>query len=138
MTEQQKGKDRRALRALGHHLKPVVQIGQQGVTPAVVEATSEALDTHELIKVKVLESAPAGRFETARELAEASSSQLVQVLGRTMLLYRPLPEEKKRRPPKAALHGHIGGEGDRPAARTPRRAITQGARREGAPGRRKS
>lgn len=123
MTET-RGKDRRALRALGHHLKPIVQIGQQGVTPAVIQATSEALDTHELIKAKVLESAPAGRFETARELAEATASELVQVLGRTILLFRPAPEGK---PPKAALHGHIGGEGDRPAARMPRRAITQGA-----------
>jgi len=135
LTER-KGKERRALRALGHHLRPVVQIGQQGVSPAVVEATSEALDTHELIKVKVLESAPQDRFETARALAEATSSELVQVLGRTLLLYRPAPEEGagKRRPPKAALHGHIGGEGDRPAAGSPKRAITQGARRGRAPG----
>lgn len=135
MTER-KGKERRALRALGHHLRPVVQIGQQGVSPAVVEATSEALDTHELIKVKVLESAPQDRFETARALAEATSSELVQVLGRTLLLYRPAPEEGagKRRPPKAALHGYIGGEGDRPAAGSPKRAITQGARRGRAPG----
>lgn len=124
---ERKGRDLRELRALGHHLKPVVQIGQQGVTPGVVEATSEALDTHELIKVRVLESAPVGRFETARELADATSSELVQVLGRTILLHRPVPEDKRRGPPKAALHGHIGGEGDRPAAGTPRRAITQGS-----------
>lgn len=94
----QSGKDRRALRALGHHLKPVVQIGQQGVTSAVIQATSEALDTHELIKVKVLESAPHGRFEVARELAEATSSELVQVLGRTILLFRPAPEPRAPAP----------------------------------------
>lgn len=132
MTER-KGKERRALRALGHHLRPVVQIGQQGVSPAVVEATSEALDTHELIKVKVLESAPEDRFETARALAEATSSELVQVLGRTILLYRPSPEDEapKRRPPKAALHGYIGGEGDRPDRRSgrSRRAPGAGGRR---------
>jgi len=106
-----------------------VQIGWQGVTPAVVRAVSEALDVHELIKVKVLESAPKGRFETAQELAEAASAELVQVLGRTMLLYRPAPQpqEKRKGPPRAALHATIGGAGDRPAARMPRRAITQGA-----------
>mgnify|MGYP000961763161 CR=1 FL=1 len=125
-----RGKDRRALRALGHHLRPVVQIGHQGVTPAVVEATSRALDDHELVKVKVLESAPEDRFETARSLAEATSSELVQVLGRTILLYRPSEEgESAPRPPKAAPHGHVGGEGDRPAAGARKRAIPQGARR---------
>lgn len=124
-----KGKDRRALRALGHHLRPVVQIGHQGVTPAVVEATSRALEDHELVKVKVLESAPQDRFATARGLAEATASELVQVLGRTILLYRPSTKEKAPRPPKAALHGHVGGEGDRPAAGVRKSAITQGARR---------
>ena len=124
------GKDRRALRALGHHLHPLVQIGQQGITDSLVTATLDALADHELVKVKVLEGAPVDRREAAAELAAATSSELAQVLGRTFLLYKPNPEEPKIGvgvPPKAALHGHIGGEGDRPAARRPRRAITQGA-----------
>lgn len=132
------GKDRRALRALGHHLKPVVQIGQQGLTPALVEATREALVAHELIKVKVLEGAPIGRKEAAAQLAKDTDSELAQLLGKTFLLYRPHPEEPRIKvgvPPKAALHGHVGGEGDRPAARKPKRAITQGAADEGAPAR---
>jgi RNA-binding protein len=124
------GKDRRALRALGHHLNPVVQIGQQGITVGVIDAAQEALADHELIKVKVLEGAPLDRKEAAEELARETDSQLAQVLGRTFLLYRPHPTEPKIKvgePPKAALHGHIGGEGDRPAARKPKRAISQGA-----------
>lgn len=124
------GKDRRALRALGHHLEPVVQIGRQGITAALVEATIDALITHELIKVKILEGAPVDRKEAAAQLAEETGSELAQVLGRTFLLYKPNPTEPKivvGKPPKAALHGHVGGEGDRPAARKPRRAITQGA-----------
>ncbi|WP_373048891.1 ribosome assembly RNA-binding protein YhbY [Vulgatibacter sp.] len=124
------GKDRRALRALGHHLKPVVQIGQQGVTIGIIDAALDALDDHELIKVKVLEGAPVDRKEAAAKLAEETGAQLAQVLGRTFLLYKPNPKEPKIRigePPTAALHGHIGGEGDRPAARKPRRAISQGA-----------
>lgn len=131
------GKDRRALRALGHHLRPVVQIGQHGISPAVVDATSEALAAHELVKVKVLEACPLDRHEAGKVLAEETGAELVQVLGRTCLLYRQRREEegKKRAPPRAALHGHIGGEGSRPAARTPRRSITQGALGEGPPGR---
>lgn len=124
------GKDRRALRALGHHLEPVVQIGRQGITAALVEATIDALITHELIKVKILEGAPVDRKEAAAQLAEETGSELAQVLGRTFLLYKPNPDAPKivvGKPPKAALHGHVGGEGDRPAARKPRRAITQGA-----------
>lgn len=131
------GKDRRALRALGHHLKPVVQIGQHGFTENLVEATLQALEDHELIKVKVLEGAPVDRREVARQLADATGAELAQVIGRTFLLYKPHPTEPKigvGNPPKAALHGHIGGEGDRPAAGKPKRAITQGAAGEGAPG----
>lgn len=131
------GKDRRALRALGHHLKPVVQIGQHGLTGGLVEATLQALEDHELIKVKILEGAPVEKREVAQELAQATGAEVAQVLGRTILLYKPHPTNPKigvGTPPKAALHGHIGGEGDRPAAGKPKRAITQGAADEGAPG----
>jgi RNA-binding protein len=124
------GKDRRALRALGHHLNPIVQIGQQGITIGVIDAAQQALADHELIKVKVLEGAPVDRKEAAAELARETDSAVAQVLGRTFLLYRAHPTEPKIKigePPVAALHGHIGGEGDRPAARKPRRAISQGA-----------
>lgn len=133
------GKDRRALRALGHHLKPVVQIGQQGITVGIIDAAAAALDDHELIKVKVLEGAPVDRKEAAEELARETGAELAQVLGRTFLLYKPHPTEPKIRvgePPRAALHGHIGGEGDRPAARRPKRAISQGAADEKPAGRR--
>lgn len=133
------GKDRRALRALGHHLKPLVQIGQQGITDGLVDATAQALADHELVKVKILEGAPVDRREAAAELAKRTGAELAQVLGRTFLLYLPHPTDPKIRvgePPKAALHGHIGGEGDRPAARKPRRAATQGAGDEKPAGRR--
>ena len=130
------GKDRRALRALGHHLKPIVQIGQGGITPGLIEAVGEALADHELIKVKVLEGAPLERDEAADELAEALGAEVAQTLGRTILLYRENPEDRKvplpgkplpPEAPAAARHAHVGGEGDRPAARKPKRAITQGA-----------
>lgn len=133
------GKDRRALRALGHHLKPVIQIGQQGITAALVEASIDALATHELIKVRILEGAPIDRKEAAAQLSEETGSALAQLLGRTFLLYKRNPDSPKIEvgtPPKAALHGHVGGEGDRPAARKAKRAITQGAADE-APGAKK-
>lgn len=82
------GKQRRYLRALGHHRSTVLQIGHEGVTEAVVRQANEQLEAHELIKVKVSENAPEGRHETAEDLAARCHAHLAQVLGRTALLYR--------------------------------------------------
>jgi RNA-binding protein len=79
------GKQRRFLRALGHHLNPVVQIGHEGISDALVKQTSEQLEAHELIKVKIGEG---DRHEAAELLAQRTSSEVAQVLGRTALLYR--------------------------------------------------
>jgi RNA-binding protein len=89
------GKQRRALRALGHHLDPVVQVGREGVSPAVIEAAGQALWDHELIKVKVGEGSPLDRHEVAEALARATGSDVAQVLGRTLLLYRRRAEDPK-------------------------------------------
>jgi RNA-binding protein len=83
------GKQRRYLRALGHHLEPVLQIGHEGLSETVVAQANTQLDAHELIKVKVGESSPLSRHDAASQLAGATSSSLAQVLGRTFLLYRP-------------------------------------------------
>ena len=87
------GKQRRYLRGLGHHLDAVVQVGKDGLTEGLVGATDAALEQHELIKVRLGESAPGDRHEVASELAAATSAELVQVLGRTLLLYRRRAEE---------------------------------------------
>ncbi|MBF5045092.1 ribosome assembly RNA-binding protein YhbY [Aggregicoccus sp. 17bor-14] len=88
------GKQRRALRALGHHLDPVVLVGQNGVTDAVVAAVDQALHDHELIKVKVNEG-PEDRKEAAQRLAEATGAELAQLLGRTALLFKKRDEDSK-------------------------------------------
>ena len=87
------GKQRRHLRALGHHLTVVVQIGHQGVSEALVKQTDAQLEVHELIKVKLSENAPEGRKDGAALLAEKTSAHLAQVLGRTALLYRRRKEK---------------------------------------------
>jgi RNA-binding protein len=88
------GKQRRKLRALGHHLDPVLLVGHQGVTDAVISAADEALEDHELIKVKVHEG-PDDRHDAAQKLAEATGAQIAQVLGRTALLFRKRKEDSK-------------------------------------------
>lgn len=89
------GKQRRALRALGHGLSPVTQIGKGGLSAQLVEAVDQALTTHELIKVKLLESAGVDRHDAAAQLATQTRSEVAQVLGNTILLYRPDPDEPR-------------------------------------------
>ncbi len=89
------GKAVRALRALGHHLDPVVQIGKEGITDALRKAVDEALLAHELIKVRVGTEAPVERKDAALELSAQTGAFLAQVLGRTFLLYRRHPKKPK-------------------------------------------
>ncbi len=98
---------RRSLRAAGHHLSPVVQVGKEGVTEAVLAQVDQALFDHELIKVKSGTETPEDRFATAEAIAAgAEGSQLAQILGRTLLLYRRHPDKPRFEPlpapPKAA------------------------------------
>jgi RNA-binding protein len=85
----------RYLRGLGHHLDPVVQVGKEGITDALVAALREALTAHELVKVKVLAEAPVDRKEAGPELATRTGATLAQVLGRTVLLYKRHPQKPK-------------------------------------------
>lgn len=89
------GKQRRTLRALGHHLTPVVQVGHKGVTEELLAAVEQALKDHELVKVRVGTEAPEGRKETADALAAGTKSELAQVLGRTLLLFKKRKEKSK-------------------------------------------
>ena len=82
-------KQRAFLRSLANRLKPVVWIGKQGLADEVVTAVSSALTTEELIKVKILESAPVERRQAGAALEAATDAALVQVVGRTLVLYRP-------------------------------------------------
>lgn len=83
------GKQKRHLRAIGHNLKPVIQIGKREIEEALINETNAALDHHELVKVKLLESCMLDKHESSRILAMACNAEIAQVLGRTFLLYRP-------------------------------------------------
>jgi RNA-binding protein len=87
------GKQRRKLRALGHHLEVVVQVGQQGLTPGVLAAVEQALFDHELIKVRVPEGRE--RRDVAEQLARETGAEVAQVLGRTALLFKKREEDSK-------------------------------------------
>jgi RNA-binding protein len=83
------GKQRRHLRARGHQLRPLVQIGAGGATEAVARALDQALAHHELVKVRVLEANGDELEKLAAGLSAGTRSAHAQTLGRTLLFYRP-------------------------------------------------
>jgi RNA-binding protein len=95
------GKQKSHLRSLAHPLKPVVQIGHQGLTDGVVAALEVALERHELIKVKVSAEAEVEASELAEGIEKATHSQVAQIIGRTVVLYRRREQSPKIVLPRA-------------------------------------
>ena len=92
-----RGSERADLRAEAHHLSPTVHVGQHGLTPALISSLDDALRTHELVKVKLGKSADVKAKDAAGELAGATGSEVIQVIGRTATFYRENPELKKKK-----------------------------------------
>ncbi|WP_281888346.1 ribosome assembly RNA-binding protein YhbY [Paenibacillus sp. YYML68] len=88
------GKQKRHLRSLAHHLTPIFQVGKGGVNEHIFRHIEEAIETRELIKLSVLNNNDEDRHEIARELAEGSGSELVQVIGSTIVLYKESKDHK--------------------------------------------
>lgn len=91
-------KQRKYLKGLAHHLKPCVQVGDKGVSSAVIAKVSAELENHELIKVKLGE-APLKAKDAGPILAEHTAAALVQVIGKTVVLYKPREKEPEIRLP---------------------------------------
>lgn len=88
------GKQKGFLRSMGNEMDPILQIGKGGVTEAVIAQTDETLEARELIKGRVLPNSMEDVQRAAAELAERTSAELVQVIGRNFLLYR----QSKKKP----------------------------------------
>ena len=82
------GKQVRQLRALAHHLNPIIHIGRSGVSDGVVEQTEECLEAHELVKCAVQDGCGLEARDAANALAEMTESEVVQVIGHRFALYR--------------------------------------------------
>ena len=89
------GKQKRYLRALAHPLKPVVNLGKQGLSQETRREIEVQLLDHELIKLKVLDNCPLTKKECVEELSRAKSLEVVQVIGKTLVLYCPHSDEPK-------------------------------------------
>lgn len=81
-------KQRKDLKSRAHHLKPVIQVGQHGISEAVIKETNLALDTHELIKVQIQQGERDQRLLDAQALASATHAELVHHIGKIFILYR--------------------------------------------------
>jgi len=86
---------RKEKRSDAHHLDPVVMIGADGLTPAVVKETNAALNAHGLIKVRVLSDDRANRESIFAELADQLSAAPIQHIGKLLVLWRPMPEKEE-------------------------------------------
>ncbi len=89
------GKQKRLFRAQANQIKATVTVGKVGVTEQVKKFIDQAFNNKELVKVRILDTSPADCRQVAGELSELENTEVVQVLGRTVLLYRPLPDEKE-------------------------------------------
>jgi RNA-binding protein len=87
-------KERAALRAKAHHLSPKLHIGKEGVTDPVLQTLDDVLRTQELVKVALTKQAEDEPKELANALAQAMRADVVQVIGRTMTLFREKEDEK--------------------------------------------
>jgi RNA-binding protein len=83
------------LRGQAHALKPVVLLGQHGYTPAVAAEINQALTDHELIKIKLPSDDRQWRIETAQAICTELQAELIQTIGKTVVLYRKRPEASK-------------------------------------------
>lgn len=87
------GKEKRVMRARANTVKPSVQIGKEGLSEKTQNFITEAFNNKDLVKVKVLDNCPEDYKEIAKRLSAIENTEVVQTLGRTILLYRPLEEE---------------------------------------------
>ncbi len=93
-----RGFQRKYLKGLAHKLKPLVVVGQKGLTETVVRSVDEALNRHELIKVRFLEIKDKGRkVELVERIQRQTQSQAVGILGHIAIFYRPHPNPQNRR-----------------------------------------
>lgn len=89
-------KERAALRAEAHHLSALVHVGHNGITPAIHQTLDDALRTKELVKIQLTKTADVNLKTAAGELAKTVDADVVQVIGRTVTLYRKNPELERK------------------------------------------
>jgi putative YhbY family RNA-binding protein len=134
-------KQRQALKAQAHGLKPVVRLGSAGLSASVLKEIDRALVAHELIKVKVPGDDRAERDRIYTTVADHLSAARVQSIGKLLVLFRPAPEESEATPvrggaarsTKAPAKGPISAPSPRPGRSAPQRRDVERVKRTPAP-----
>ncbi|MCC8126721.1 MAG: ribosome assembly RNA-binding protein YhbY [Clostridiales bacterium] len=90
-------KQRAYLKGLAMTMDPIFQIGKSSVTPELTTAISEALEARELIKISVLNNCDEDAKSIAETVAGRTKSQVVQVIGKKIVIYKPAKDEKRRK-----------------------------------------
>ncbi len=90
-------KQRATLRAIANGIDPIMQVGKGGISENLIKTVSDALDAKELIKMKVLDNSAESAKSAAEELAVATESDVVCVVGTKFVLYKQSSKEKNRK-----------------------------------------
>ncbi|MFK4997628.1 ribosome assembly RNA-binding protein YhbY [Bacillus sp. N9] len=88
------GKQKRFLRSKAHHLDPIFQVGKGGVNENMIKQINDALEARELIKVSILQNCEDDKETIAASLVEGTGADLVQVIGKIIVLYKESVEKK--------------------------------------------
>ena len=91
-------KQRKHLKALAHHRKPVVHVGNAGITAPVVREITQALDAHELLKIRLPGVERDARHRLLEEICEATGAEAVQEIGRVAIIYRRAKKTRLKLP----------------------------------------
>lgn len=112
------------LKARAHHIDPVVLLGSQGLTEAVIKEIDRALKSHELIKVRVPGDDRDEREAMYAQIADQLDAARIQSIGKLLVFWRPLPPDEKARSPKAPARPPVTAKG--PALRKTASKATSG------------
>ena len=137
---------RKDLRRIAHHLKPVVTVAERGLTPSVSAEIERALVDHELIKIRITTNDRSAREATAVEICAAGGAALVAQIGKIAVIFRPNPAARPhlsnlqrpapvKRPTTPDPSGTARPKHKKPAATRPSAPGQPAARRKAAPGR---
>ncbi len=89
------GKQKSYLRSKAHHLNPIFQVGKGGVNSNMTEQIGQALEVRELLKVSILQNCEENKKDIAEQLVRGTRSDLVQVIGNIIVLYKESRENKQ-------------------------------------------
>ena len=89
------GKQRAELKKLSHGMRPLLQVGKNGITPALIKQVDALLEDHELVKITLLQNTAVSLEEAGRELTEALGAEFVQAIGSKLTIYRPSEKNPK-------------------------------------------